>query len=181
MRFAASDNVDVVEADAVSAALPQEPFRVVANLPFGRTTAILRRLVDSPLLQADVIVEWGFACKRSAVVPSTALGVCWGAEFELALVRRVPAGCFEPKPAVDAAVLRLTRRATPLVGDVRAFERFVRSAFARRALVGPPRALKRAARELGVDHRSRPWELDLYQWAAIFDVVRRSGYAAPRT
>src|SRR5919201_2102568 len=35
----------VVEGDALRVALPQEPFKVVANLPFDGGTAILRRLL----------------------------------------------------------------------------------------------------------------------------------------
>jgi 23S rRNA (adenine-N6)-dimethyltransferase len=180
-RFAASPNVEVVEGDVLALTLPRTPFRVVANLPFGSTTATVRRLVAAPLVQADLIVEWGFATKRAAVLPSTLLGVVWGARYDVTLVRRLPAACFEPKPSVDAAVLRLKQRPVPLVDSPPAFEAFVRECFERRALAGPPNAVRRAAHELGVDRRSRPWELDVHQWAALFDAVRRSGYSAPRT
>src|SRR6516225_3667016 len=38
--------------------LPAEPFRVVANIPFGITTDILHRLLDgSALARADMIVQ----------------------------------------------------------------------------------------------------------------------------
>ena len=47
-RFAAAPNVEVVGGDALLVPLPDEPFRVVANIPFNRTTAILRRLLDDP-------------------------------------------------------------------------------------------------------------------------------------
>ena len=47
-RFARSSRVSVVAADALEVALPADPFRVVANLPFGQTTAFLRRLLDDP-------------------------------------------------------------------------------------------------------------------------------------
>jgi len=39
-------NVSVVEADAREVALPREPFRVVANLPFHGTNELLRHLLD---------------------------------------------------------------------------------------------------------------------------------------
>ena len=180
-RFASSPNVDVVEGDALRVRLPTRPFRVVANLPFGRTTAIVQRLVAAPLAQADLIVAWGFAQKRAAVLPSTVLGVVWGARYEMTLVRGLPAACFEPKPSVDAAVLRLRRREAPLVDAPHVFDAYVRECFARRALLGPRNAVRRATRELGVDRRDRPWELDVHQWAALFDAVRRSGYAPVRT
>jgi len=178
-RFAADSRVAVVEADALRVPLPREPFRVVANLPFGRTTAILRRLLDAetPLEQADVIVEWDLARKRAAVWPSTALGVCWGARHELTVVRRLPRSCFEPPPSVDAGVLRIVPRRRPLIQqqDARRFDAFVREGFER----GLPRtpALKRQARRLGISPGAAPRELDVHQWAALYAFVRHSGYS----
>ena len=81
-RFAGDPRVEVVAADATRVRLPDEPFAVVANLPFAAGTAILRRLLGDPavqLAQLDAIVEWGLAAKRTAVWPSTLLGCTWGA------------------------------------------------------------------------------------------------------
>jgi 23S rRNA (adenine-N6)-dimethyltransferase len=183
-RFASAGNVRVVEGDALRVPLPRRPFRVVANVPFGSTTAILRRLLDEPrvpLAQADVIVEWGLARKRVACWPSTLLGITWGAWYDLAIVRRLPAGCFEPKPSVDAALLRAVRRAMPLVAerDAERFRAFVRRAFTE----GLPRsrATRRCLDTLGLGRQAEPRDLDVHQWAAVFDSIRRSGYAATRT
>ena len=78
----------VVEGDATIVPLPTEPFLVVANLPFGTTTDILRRLLDPrvPLRRGELIVQWELAAKRAAVWPSTVLGVHWGAWYDLAVV-----------------------------------------------------------------------------------------------
>jgi 23S rRNA (adenine-N6)-dimethyltransferase len=169
----------VVEGDARRVALPAEPFRVVANLPFDAGTDILRRLLDDPnLLSADVILQWEVASKRAAVWPTTALGAIWAASFELALVRRLPRDAFAPPPAVDAAVLRALRRADPLVPQAqqRRYAQFVQAGF-RRGLraVAPPLTLKRLGRELGFSARARPCDLDAHQWAALFGAVRRTG------
>lgn len=88
----------VVEGDALRVPLPRERFAVVANLPFGSGTAILRRVLDPrvPLRRADVIVEWGLAAKRAAVWPSTQLSSYWSAWFELSLTRRLPRCVFAP-------------------------------------------------------------------------------------
>src|SRR5262249_36161849 len=54
-------NVEVVSADVVDAGLPAEPFSVVANLPFSRTTDILHLLLDdpgTPLERAVLVVQW---------------------------------------------------------------------------------------------------------------------------
>jgi 23S rRNA (adenine-N6)-dimethyltransferase len=175
-RFGGDSRVEVVAADATSVPLPDEPFAVVANLPFAVGTAILRRLLGDPdlrLAQLDAIVEWGLAAKRTAVWPSTLLGCTWGAWYELELVRRVPRACFSPPPGVDAAVLRATRRPEPLVPPDRArrYEAILRRAFAAQAPVDrilPRRLVHRVAHELGFDPRATARDLDTRQWAALY-------------
>jgi 23S rRNA (adenine-N6)-dimethyltransferase len=168
----------VVEGDARRVALPREPYRVVANLPFDGGTAILRRLLeDANLAAADVILQWEVAAKRAAVWPSTALGVVWAASFELSLVRRVAREAFAPPPAVDAGILRAVRRPDPLVarGDERRYARFVEAGF-RRGLreVAPPLTLKRLARDVGFPAHARSCDLDAAAWAGLWRAVRRA-------
>jgi 23S rRNA (adenine-N6)-dimethyltransferase len=169
----------VVEGDALRVALPGEPFKIVANLPFDGGTAILRRLLDPsvPLETADVIVEWGLATKRAAVWPSTQLSAYWGAWFELSLTRRLPRGVFAPPPAVDGALLRIVRRTEPLVpaDDRRAYAGFLARGYREgpRAVV-PWGQLKRLEAELGFDRHAKPRDLDAHQWAALYlHAVRR--------
>jgi 16S rRNA A1518/A1519 N6-dimethyltransferase RsmA/KsgA/DIM1 with predicted DNA glycosylase/AP lyase activity len=166
--------------------LPAEPFRVVANIPFNLTTAIMRRLLDdprAPFERADLIVELDVAWKRARSSPSTALGAYWGAWFEPAIVRRLDASAFSPPPAKDAAVLRITRRREPLVPAdcAAAYRALVDAGFSsrapvRRALRGTlsPLEIKRLGRELGFSPDAPPWELDQHQWAGVFGFVRAS-------
>ena len=181
------ENVAVVEGDALRVPLPTEPFRVVGNIPFNRTSAILRRLLgdlDVPLKRADVIVQWEVAWKRASVVPSTLLGLEWGPWYELAVVRRLDASAFEPRPDVDAGLLRIVRREPPLVpvAEAQAYRRLVRQAFDRgpRAVVAPL-LFKRAATEFGFARGAAARELDVHQWAGLYAVVRASRYSSRRT
>jgi 23S rRNA (adenine-N6)-dimethyltransferase len=134
-------NVTVLQTDALTVALPDEPFRVVANIPFAHTNDLLHRLLDDPRLpleRADLVVEWGVAVKRGLPAPSTVNGVLWGATYELRVERKLPASAFDPPPACDAAVLVATRRARPLVepGELPGYRRFVADAFRRGRRVG---------------------------------------------
>jgi len=175
-RFAADPRVEIVAADATTVRLPEEPFSVVANLPFAHGTAILRRLLSDPrvpLRRLDAIVEWGLAAKRTAVWPSTLLGCLWGAWHELELVRRVPRCCFAPPPSVDAAVLRARRRAEPIVppAEAREYEALLHRAFdSQRAVdrVLPRRTVHRVAHEHGFDPAARARDLDVRQWAQLY-------------
>jgi 23S rRNA (adenine-N6)-dimethyltransferase len=169
----------VVEADALAVPWPDEPFRVVANLPFAHTTDICRALLSDPLvplLSADVVVEWDVALKRTRLWPSTILGVLWGAWYELTLRRRIASAAFAPAPSVAAGVLGARRRAEPLVPvqEARAYEAFLRRSYGAGSL--PPRA-RALAHELGLDRRARPRDLDARAWATLWQETS----AAPRT
>ncbi len=132
VRRAGLARVRVAAADFLAVPLPREPFRVVGSLPFGRTTDVLRRLLDDPFLpleRADLVVQWEVARKRAAVPPATLRSAAWAPWWELRLGRRIPAAAFRPMPRVDAGVLVVTRRAPPLLPPTMAagWARFVRA------------------------------------------------------
>jgi 23S rRNA (adenine-N6)-dimethyltransferase len=163
------DNVQVIESDAAHVRLPRESFRVVANLPFDRTTDLLHWLLDDPrlpLARADLVVEWGVAAKRGLPWPSTLNDVVWGAFYEASVTRHLPSNAFEPQPSVDAGVLVFRRRTEPLIGGERvtAYRAFVARGF-RRGLhtVAPPRVVRQIAGRSAVAR-----DLDAHGWAELF-------------
>jgi 23S rRNA (adenine-N6)-dimethyltransferase len=110
--------VSVLCRDALEYRLPRQPFLALGSLPFGATTALLRHLLDDPgsgLRRADLVVQWEVARKRAAVPPTTMLSTTWAPWWDFSVGRRLPAVAFRPVPAVDAAVLRITRRSPPLL------------------------------------------------------------------
>lgn len=110
--------VRVVRCDAVDYRMPGRPFRVIGSIPFGATTAILRHLLDDPescLGRADLIVQWEVARKRTVMPPSTLLSTTWAPWWTFEVGRRIPASAFRPVPAVDAAMLCVTRRDPPIL------------------------------------------------------------------
>jgi 23S rRNA (adenine-N6)-dimethyltransferase len=166
-------NVDVTQGDATRVEPPDEPFRVVANLPFACTTELLHRLLDdprTPLVRADLIVEWAVAHKHAVPWPSSLNGVLWGAWYETCLTRRLSRRAFLPPPSVDAGVLVFRRRAEPLVPPAlaSAYHRFVASGFRHGVRsIAPVREL-RAIGANGVAAR----DLDAHQWARLFSCSR---------
>jgi 23S rRNA (adenine-N6)-dimethyltransferase len=133
-RFAGCRRVEVIEGDAVRVPLPKESFRVVANVPFAVTTALLRRLLDDPripLQRADLVLQWEVAKKRTGR-PRSSLSASWSPWWRFRLGRRLPRTAFHPRPAVDAGVLVVERRRDPLLPleAHEAFAHFVRELFA---------------------------------------------------
>jgi 23S rRNA (adenine-N6)-dimethyltransferase len=178
-RFA---RVRVVEADGTRWTWPEEPFAVVANLPFAAAGAILRSLLDDPrvpLRRADVIVQWEFAAKHAAVWPSTMRSVHWGAWWQLSVSRRLAPSAFAPPPSVAAAVLSIRRLDEPLLdpSQSRPYAAFLGRVWGDAPLrrVLPAGHVKRVAREHGFGAGARPRDLDARQWAALYRRSTRPG------
>jgi len=179
-RFCRTPHVEIVEGDASTFAWPARDFRVVANLPFVGSGAILSHLLGDPrvpLRRADVIVQWELAAKHAAVWPGTLRSTYWRAWFDVVITRRLARTAFSPVPSVDAAVLRFERltQARVAAAHHQAYWRFLAAAFAtrqplRRALAGSlsPLQIKRLAPALGFAPDCRPWDLDADQWARLF-------------
>lgn len=190
-KFATWPAVTVVEADVLDTPWPAGPFRVVANIPFGITTKILRHLLDSDVLaRADVIVQAEVARKRGTGGRGTLLNACWEPWFEFGTGARIPAAAFRPRPRVDAAILIVTRREPPLVAVAsrRDYTDFVTAAFkgARPTVASalartfPRSRFAGLARELGFGADALPAHLDVHQWAGLFRAAGpvRAGSAA---
>jgi 23S rRNA (adenine-N6)-dimethyltransferase len=184
-RFDANRSVTVVEADVLDWEWPARPFAVVANLPFAGSGAILARMLRDPrrpLRRADVIVQWDFAAKHTAVWPATLKSTYWRAWHDMAIIGRLARTAFSPPPSVDAAVVRLERREQPLVPahDSERYWHFLSEAFrsplpVRRALGArlPALQVKRLAPTLGFAPDAHARDLDARQWAALFAWTRR--------
>ena len=181
-RFAETPGVTVVHGDALEIALPETPYRFMANVPFNHTTAILRRLLATPtssMLRADLIVQWDVARKRARASPGPPvdlLGASWGPWWTFRRGRRLPAALFRPSPSVDAGILIVTRRSDELLAasEHQTFEAFVRRGFAQSRLLPllTQAMTKQTANELATKLACRattaPRDLNIYQWVELY-------------
>jgi 23S rRNA (adenine-N6)-dimethyltransferase len=100
----------VVHADAARLPLPNRPFRVVANPPYGITAGLLglllapgTRLVAADLvLQQAVVRKYAAGAGRAAARPAR--------PFRMTAGLTLPRHAFRPPPRVDSAVLVVRRR-----------------------------------------------------------------------
>jgi 23S rRNA (adenine-N6)-dimethyltransferase len=165
-------NVYVRHDDALATALPTCPFRLVGNIPFGITTALLRRITAVPsATRLDLITQYEAARKRASERGSV-MSVVWGPTWHFDLRRRLPARSFHPAPRVDAAWLVAERRVRPLLHTthIPAFERFVRRGF-RSAATPIARTLSIARGDLRAAHvnpGTRAIDLSVHEWVALY-------------
>jgi 23S rRNA (adenine-N6)-dimethyltransferase len=172
--------LEVVRADALEVALPSEPFRVVANPPFGLTTSLLRRLLggDAPLRDATLVLQQQTARRVSGAPAVGRFSLGWTPWFEMRVLERIDRRAFRPVPSADAAVLQVRPRAVPWLSPARYadWDRFVdrvfrasgRTAADRLDVVLGPRAARRLAAAAEVDPVRPPSRLPAEAWLALF-------------
>jgi 16S rRNA (adenine1518-N6/adenine1519-N6)-dimethyltransferase len=156
-------------------------YKVVANLPYYITSAVLRRLLeaDRPPTRAVVLVQLEVAqriCAQPGNMSLLAVSVQYYARPQL--VQRVPAGAFRPIPKVDSAILRLDVYPQPAV-DIAAepFFAVVRAGFGQKrkqllnslaAGLGRPKSEVVASLQCaGIDPMRRAETLSLAEWASL--------------
>jgi 16S rRNA (adenine1518-N6/adenine1519-N6)-dimethyltransferase len=142
-KFASRDNFTLVQADALTtefcaAIQPATQARVVANLPYNISTAILQRLIE----QRSCITEMVLMLQREVVDRITApagstergyLSVVVEAYCETEKLFDVAPGAFRPVPKVWSSVVRLRVRPQMEVAvDEQLFLRLVSAGFAQR-------------------------------------------------
>jgi len=197
--FGASPNVTIVHGDILQlnpvAVLPRvtqdhPEYKVVANLPYYITSAVLRHLLEAerPPQLMVLTVQREVAERICAGPPSMSLlavSVQFYAEPEL--VQHIPAGAFTPRPNVDSAVLRLTLRPQPAVAveDVARFFRIVRAGFGQRrkqlrnalahGLGRRSDEVAAALEQVDVDPRRRAETLTLLEWGQVYGQLEVGG------
>lgn len=119
-RAGLAEQVDIVVGDLFGQTLPLERHRVVANPPFGLTTALLAHLLDRPERgpeRADLIIQAEVAIKRAAEPAATLRSAAWAPWWQATLGFPVPRHSFRPVPSVEAAVLTYRRRRPPILPE----------------------------------------------------------------
>ena len=192
-RFLSDDRVTIVRSDFLRFRLPGVPYKVVGNIPFNLTAAIVRRLVqaDSPPQDAWLVVQRE-AAERFAGSPhsrETLRSLLLKPWWQIEIARRFRRDDFDPPPRVDAVALWLARRTRPLVDRFQAadYRRFIRSCFGRdgRSIRRCLRSeftrtqIHRLSRDLGFDPSGPPSGLTFDQWLALFRFRRLAGSSSP--
>lgn len=186
-RVHGRENVRVVMADFLTARPPARPFQVVGNAPFSLTSPIVDWCLKSRrMTTATLITQLEYAKKRTGRYGRwTLLTVTTWPVVRWQLQGSIPRTQFRPVPKVDAGILRLERRAQPLVSQSRmaAYRRVVQTGFSgvggsvqaslRRSY--PPDLVAAACARAGLDRRAVVAFVTPEQWVQIFGVLDGAG------
>jgi 16S rRNA (adenine1518-N6/adenine1519-N6)-dimethyltransferase len=141
LQAVAAGRLELVEGDALSvdpAALGAAPRRIVANLPYNVSTALLIRWLHAASAIADMVLMFQKeVVDRLVAAPRTKdygrLSVLAQHVCEVRRLFDVAPSAFVPPPRVTSAVARLTPRpAASRLPDLRPLERVTASAFGQR-------------------------------------------------
>lgn len=194
-KFGARQNFSLVQADALTIDFcelirPDASARVVANLPYYISTAILQKLIqERRCLTELVLMLQREVVERMTARPSTGergfLSVLVEAYCEGEALFDVSPGSFRPQPKVWSTVIRLRLRQRMMVevGDERLLWRVVSAGFAQRRktilnnLRHSPQELRSAIERAGgestvlaaasIEESRRAETLALEEWAGL--------------
>lgn len=143
LEQASGGRLQILAEDALSldySRLLAGPTRVVANLPYAISTALLTKWIDGPdwppwYLSLTLMFQREVG-ERIVAAPGEAaygrLSVLVGWRCEATIVYRLPASAFTPAPKVDSAVVHIVPRAAPYPCRPRDLSRVTAAAFGQR-------------------------------------------------
>ena len=199
-EFAETPNVKIVHGDILAfnpsdligaghdPALAAIPYKIVANLPYYITSAILRHILQAarkPRLVV-VMVQREVAQRMTAQPPAMsrlAVSVQFFARARIA--RTISAGAFYPRPQVDSAVVRLDVFDLPPLAaeDTERFFEIVRAGFGERrkqlrnslarGLSLDPDTAAAALARARIQPTRRAETLTLEEWRALYHELAR--------
>ncbi|MDX1556933.1 MAG: 16S rRNA (adenine(1518)-N(6)/adenine(1519)-N(6))-dimethyltransferase RsmA, partial [Xanthomonadales bacterium] len=175
---------DALKTDIASLvpASPDQPLRVVGNLPYNISTPLLVRLLEA----SDVIRDMHFMLQKEVVDRMAAapggrdygrLSLLCQYRCEVVPLFTVAPGSFNPVPRVESAFVRLAPHPQPPVEivDHAAFNRLVTQAFSqrRKTLANSLKPLMPASliRAAGIDPGLRAEAISLEGYAALAKVM----------
>ena len=180
------DNVELLHGDILQlpldSLLSSSDYKVVANLPYYITSAVLRHFLEGePSPELMVVTVQHEVAQRITAGPGEMSLLALSVQFygRPQIVTRIKAGAFYPRPDVDSAVLRIDRHSAPPVdaSEARTFFALARAAFAQRrkqlhnslsaGLNRPAEEVVAVLKNAGIDPRRRPQTLSISEWTAI--------------
>ena len=185
----ALDPAEAVKDARSKLGLSEVTYKVVGNLPYYITSAILRHLMEADRRPELMVVTVQYEVARRIVAkPGEMSMLAVSVQFygEPELLFRISSGSFYPRPTVDSAVVRIDVHRSPPLGasDAEAFFRVVRAGFSQRrkqlhnalsAGLGEvicKDAVADRLDEAGIDHHRRAQTLSVDEWVSLFGVMR---------
>ncbi|PXX57445.1 23S rRNA (adenine-N6)-dimethyltransferase [Nocardia tenerifensis] len=187
-RYAGHDRITLYHRDFREVREPDEPFAVVANVPFAITTDVVRWCLNARrLTSATLLTQREFARKHSGDYGRwTKLTVTHWPTVAMELGAHIGRESFRPVPRVDTAILHLRRRPRPLLPNeaIPGYRRVVELGFT--GLGGslanslrtrfPTRPVRAACAAAGIAPDEPVGLIDPHRWLTLYDALRTNSH-----
>ncbi|MBC8248753.1 MAG: 16S rRNA (adenine(1518)-N(6)/adenine(1519)-N(6))-dimethyltransferase RsmA [Anaerolineales bacterium] len=183
------DILELTPADLLEQQMASFQYKVVANLPYYITSAILRHLLTAKIKPKLMVVTVQLeVAQRIVAQPGDMSLLAVSVQFygRPRIVTRIKASAFYPSPQVDSAVIRIDLDGRPLVevDDADSFFEVVRAGFAQRRkqlrnalaaqLALPANEVAQALTRAGVNPKRRAQTLSIEEWVRVWRECRHS-------
>lgn len=166
-------DLDALFADGITKVAANLPYSVASRLMVDIAECEHRPELMSLTIQKEVADR---LCSPAGDKHYGVLSVLTGVFYKNKFVKKISPTCFLPPPKVWSAVVKMERRAVPIVDDAiyPTFKRLVKYCFSqRRKQIGT--ILKRMGIEpidellndAGIEHTERPERIEIERWAAL--------------
>lgn len=174
-KYKGRQNVRLICCDFLCWHLPKTPFKVFANIPFNRTTDIVRKLTMSlnPPEEAWLVMEKGAAKRFMGKPRETKAALLIKPFFESEIRYYFRREDFHPAPSVNAVLLHLKKKAEPDIPrrQYQAYRRFITQCWARPNglySVLTKKQIRTALKRAGLSWDIPPGEMLYVQWLCLF-------------
>ena len=183
-------NLDMAHLMGNGAEMRSQPYKVVANIPYYITSALIRRLLEVEIQLKSIVftMQKEMAMRIAARPPNMSLlALSVQVYGEPKIAAKIPAGAFYPPPKVDSAVLRVDLRPTPLISAplLPTFFRLAKAGFSqkrktlRNAIAAGMHWEKSQAEAVlsaaKIDPQRRAQTLSIDEWDALTNASRSQG------
>lgn len=179
-KFLANPSVQIVMGDFMSADLPVTAYKVFANIPFNKTSEIIRKLLDSfnPPADAYLIMQREAALKFAGEPKRQSLfSVLHAPWFSFEIQRTFHARDFTPQPRAAVVLLHISLRLVPLVSasEAEPYRDFVSYVYNHAnpnilpslKQLFPGSRFDAAEHALGPKVTAKPSQLETHDWLAL--------------
>lgn len=110
------NTLTLINKDFLAYRLPQQPFIIVANIPFNITADIIRKITseNSGLKEAYLVVQKEAAEKYAIGKSNQLLSIILTPRFKITIEEYIARSNFTPRLKYDAAIIHIQKRAQPV-------------------------------------------------------------------
>ena len=181
-------NEDILKINPADLLGQQTRYKVVANLPYYITSAVIRHFLEAPVKpEIMILMVQKEVAQQITARPGemSLLSVSVQLYGKPTLISKVGAGCFYPAPNVDSAILKIDVYPKPIVAadDITGFFDIVRAGFSANrkqlpnslanGLKVPKADIIPLLAKAGIDPKRRAETLTIDEWGTLYKVFKK--------